>query len=373
MTEAARRRRRVLQISQDLGIGGLERVVASLCRTMDRSRFEPLALCLRERGAFAEELAAEGVPVFLHRRPSRGADYFSFLQTARLIRRERIDIVHTHNTDALLSGALGAILSGRRVRVVHTDHARPFPDAWRYMVLERLLSLRVHRMVGVSTHTTENLRRYEKIPERKLVTILNGVVAEPFDRPFDAAAKRQALGIPAEAIVFGLGARLTHQKGIDVLIEAMALVRRSVPDALLLIAGEGPEEPVLRALAEHLGVADAVRFLGPRLDLHELMRVFDVYVLASRWEGLPMALLEAMAARCAIASTAVGGIPDAVRHEQDALLMPPEDPAALARALLQLAESSTRRASLAASARAVFDLRYSADVMTRQYEALYVD
>lgn len=363
--------RRVLQISQDLGVGGLERVVASLCRTMDRAQFEPLALCLREKGAFADELEACGIPVLLLPQPARGVDRLSFLKTAAIIREQRIDVVHSHNTDAFINAGLGALLSGRRVTVVHTDHARPFPDKRRYMVAEHLLSHVAHRVVGVSEHTTENLRRYEHIAERKLVTIRNGIEAARFDVPFDRAASRAALGIPAGAPLLGLGARLTDQKGVDVLLEAMPQVRAAVPDVQLVIAGDGPELGPLQARAQRLGLEGTVRFLGLRLDLPELTRTFDAFVIASRWEGLPMAMLEAMAARTPVVSTAVGGIPGVLHEGETGLLVPPLDPTALAGALVRICRDAALRARLATAARARFEEEFSAEVMTRRYEALY--
>ncbi|MGI9628607.1 MAG: glycosyltransferase, partial [Longimicrobiales bacterium] len=167
-------RRRVLQVTEDLGVGGLERVIATLCRNLDPRRFDPAVVCLRDGGEFADELELEGVPIFqLPYDPSR-ADYFAFRQVARILRRHHVDVVHTHNTGAFVAGGVGALLA-RTPTLIHTDHARDFPDKLRYVVAENLLSRLAHRVVGVSEHTTENLVRYERLPRKKLVTIHNGI------------------------------------------------------------------------------------------------------------------------------------------------------------------------------------------------------
>jgi glycosyltransferase involved in cell wall biosynthesis len=362
---------RLLLVSQDLGIGGLERVVATLATTVDRARFSPLALCLRESGAFGDAIAAEGIPVHVLPWQAGRPDYLAFRRIACFLRNQRIDVLHTHNTDAFLSAGIGRLLANRRITHVHTDHARDFPDRWRYMAAEHVLARFAYRVVGVSEHTTENLARYERIPRRKLVTIPNGIDARPFAGTPDIAQLRRRLGLRLDQPVIGLAARITAQKGVDVLVRAIPALRAAHPDLSVVVAGEGPDIPALEQLAESLHVRDAVRFVGPRLDFVELLPALDAYVMPSRWEGLPMALLEAMAARRAIVATAVGGIPTAVADGRSALLVPPEDPARLADALARVLRDRSLAAALGAAARERFDAAYSAEIMTRRYERLY--
>ncbi len=361
-----------MQVTQDLGVGGLERVVATLCHTMDRSRFEPSVLCLRESGALAPALEAAGVRItVLEQPPDQRPDYFAYRQVAAAIRDQQIDVLHTHNTQALIDGVLASIV-GRRPRQIHTDHSRAWPDRLRYRVLEHLASYRVHAMVGVSDTTTANLRRYEWIPKRKLMTILNGIDPTPFATPFDPRAKRQELGAEGRYPLLGVAARLTPQKGHQYLLEAVAQLTTRYPDLLLLICGEGEIEEELRARTAALGLERHVRFAGVRLDLHDILRTLDAFVLSSTWEGLPMVLLEAMAARCPIISTAVGGIGAAFQDGVTARLVPPADPDALAGAICDLTDHPDRRQALADAAHAAFQSRYSASAMTRRYEQLYL-
>jgi glycosyltransferase involved in cell wall biosynthesis len=362
---------RLLQVTEDLGMGGLEQVVATICRNVDRERFEPAVLCLRDKGPIADQLEADGVPVYLLDSPAGKTDYFAFRRVARLIRRERFDVVHTHNTSAFTDGGLGAKLAGVPT-LIHTDHARVFPDKLRYMVAEHLLSHLAYRVVGVSEDTSRNLIRYEKISRRKLITIPNGIDARRYDVKVDIAAKRRELGIPAEGPVIGLGARLEHQKGIIYLLQAMAQLRTRVPGLTCVIAGSGEREEELKAAARELGVDDSVRFVGLRLDLPELLKVFDLYMLPSIWEGLPMAILEAMGAGCPIVASDVGGLRTAIESGVNGCLIPPQNPEAIADAVAELLASPATRRRYAEAAKRTFHERFSATAMTGRYEKLYL-
>lgn len=360
-----------MQITHDLNVGGLQRVVVTLCRALDPERFDVSVLCVREAGPLAAELEAIGVPVItLPRDPAR-ADYLAFRRVARVLRERKIDVVHTHNTEPFVDGGIGARLAGVRT-LVHTDHARDFPDKLRYMIAEHVMSWSAYRVVGVSDDTTRNLSRYERIPRRKLVTIPNGIDGTPYDAPVDRAAIRAGLGIAGNGPIIGLGARLVEQKGIGYLLRAMQVLRARVPGITCVIAGEGPLADSLRREAEELGVADVTRFLGVRLDMASLIRVFDAYVLPSVWEGLPMAVLEALAAGCPVVASDVGGVGSALENGVTGSLVPPRDPQALAAAIESVVTDEGLRSRYAAAGRALFLERFSARAMTRRYESLYL-
>src|SRR5919198_2621411 len=210
---------RVMHVTQNLGIAGLEQVVVTLCRTMDRSRFEPMVLCLNFTGPLAEILRDVDVPVLLvESRPGR-PDYFAWRRVARVLREQRVDVVHTHNTPALIDGVLGAKLAGTRT-IIHTDHGRLFPDKRRYVVAEHVLSYFVDKIATVSEEASQNLRRYERIAAHKLVTIPNGVERARYETGIDRARLRRELGIRGTGPIVGFGARLADQKGLVYLLEA---------------------------------------------------------------------------------------------------------------------------------------------------------
>lgn len=367
------RRIRVLQVSHDLGVGGLPRVVETLCRAIDPALFEVSALCLNFGGELADALTGDGIAVHVLEQAERKPDYLSSLRVARFLRAGAFDVVHSHNTQPFLDAAVGTLLARRRSVLVHTDHARNFPDKLRYMVLENLLARRAYRVVGVSEHTTENLHRYERIPRRKLVTIPNGIDGRLFEGTVDRAAIRSSLGVPPGARVALFGSRLEAQKDVPTLLAAMAMLAARRPDLHLVIAGQGSLQDDLRARAAALGISARVSFVGVRLDMPDLLRAADLFVLSSIWEGLPMVILEALAAGCPIVSTAVGGVPAAVVDGETGLLVPPSDPSALAGALERMVGDDALRRRVAAAGRALFAERFSAAAMARRYEALYVD
>jgi glycosyltransferase involved in cell wall biosynthesis len=326
-------------------------------------------LCLNDTGPFAAELEGVGVRVHLLHRRGEGPDYLAFRKAADFFRELSPDIVHTHNTQPFIDGGLGAILA--RVPVlIHTDHARDFPDKRRYMLAERVLSRFAEKVVGVSDHTGRNLVEFERIDPSRIITIHNGI-EDPARRDVDAAAKRSELGIPPDAMLIGVGVRFTEQKGLEYLLRALPTVRERVPHVHLALAGYGPLEVELKEQAERLGLSDGIHFLGAREDMAEVLAALDVYALPSIWEGFPMVVLEAMAAGLPIVATRVGGVAEAVEHERTGLLVAPRDPERLAAALIRVLCDETLRHEYGSAARRFFEERFTAEAMSRNYAALY--
>lgn len=364
---------KVLQVTHDLRPGGLQRVVVDLAAGLQRAGHTAHVCSLRGDGPLGPEIRGRGIRLWTLPWPERGADRLLFLKLLRLVKQEGYDVVHTHNTHAFLDGGLAALLAGIPARI-HTDHARSFPDKLRYMVMERLMSLGYHKVVGVSEHTAENLRRYEGISASRLAVILNGIDGAWYRAErerHDRAALRRAAGLDGFRRVIGLGVRLEEQKGIAHLLEAMPAVIARHPDAALAVAGTGSLETALRARARELGLSGHVRFLGGYAQLTAFYPLLDAFVLPSLWEGLPLCLLEAMSLSLPIVATAVGGVPDLLRDGRDARLVPPADPAALSAALCALLADFPAAEAMGREARRSFDARYDSSVMVKGYLDLY--
>jgi glycosyltransferase involved in cell wall biosynthesis len=361
---------RVLQITHDLAIGGLQKVVVNICKAINRAEFDPSVLCLRALGPFARDIEALGIRVELLPQKADGTDYFSFLKVAAVLRRERPDVIHTHNTQPFLDGTLASVLAGVGA-IVHTDHGRQFPDKRRYMWAERLASRRAYRVVGVSDTTSSLLALWERIRPPKLTTVPNGVECGARLTPAGLSEKARQLGVDGTHPLLGVVARLSREKGVEFSIRAMPAVARRWPQAMLLVVGEGPLEAELRALVADLGLGAHVRFLGARADVAEILGMLDAFVLPSLSEGLPMVILEALAAGCPIVATGVGGVPSLLRHGTTGLVVAPADSDQLAEAMCTLAGDRRRRASFAKAGREFVGTGYSVDAMVRHYEQLY--
>lgn len=363
---------RVLQVLPDLGIGGLPRVVVTLCRALDRSRFDVEVLCLNERGPLARDLQEADIPVHDLAVASQWPDYFKFRRVYGLLRDRGIDVLHTHNTQAFIDGGLAGALA-RTGTHVHTDHGREFPDKRRLMWAERILSRFAYRVVGVSRDTSHNLILHEKLDHDKVVTIHNGIDGKPFRSASEPAALPAGLERAAgEGVLLGVVARLTPPKGLHFLLRAMPKIKEHVPAARLVIAGYGPLREDLEALARELELEGDVHFLGQRQDLAELYNSFDVFVLPSVSEGLPLVLLEAMAARCPIVATDVGGVKEVLTDGENGLLVFPRDPTALKEAILTLLSDDALRNRIGAAGFRCFRERFSARSMAEKYQALYL-
>ena len=369
--ETDNRKIRLLQIVRDLDLGGLQQVVYNLCRTIDRSQFEVAVLCLHETGIFAADIEALGIPVYLLEQKADGVDYLAFLKVASLMKRLGIDVVHTHNTQAFFDGTLGALFAGAKT-VINTDHARNFPDAVRYMIAEWALSKFAYKVVGCSDHTSQQLIKYEKISPKKVVTIPNGIDGSRFKINIDREAKRTELGIRSQGAILGIAVRISEQKGITFMLNAMRAILRKHPETTLVIAGDGELKSSLEEEARALGIAESVIFCGPRKDIPELLQLFDVYVLPSVWEGLPMIILEAMAAGCPIVASDVGGVSSAVKHDETGLLVPAGDIDNLSAAVIRLLDDTSLRETFAKRATDRFETYFSADSMTAKYTQLYL-
>jgi glycosyltransferase involved in cell wall biosynthesis len=362
---------RLMQITHDLDIGGLQQVIVNLCRTIDRERFDVSVLCLRHLGEFVPVVEKLGIEVVLLPQKQNGVDYLSFLKVAKLLREKRIDVIHTHNTQPLVDGTLGALLAGVKT-IVHTDHSREFPDKRRYMFAEWLLSHFVYKMVGVSKPTSRDLITYERISPSKVVTILNGIDGSSFDVSVDRQKKRKELGIRGEGPVIGLGVRLSEEKGVAYLLRAMPEIIKRYPDINLVIAGKGASEKDLKREAADLGIEKNTLFIGPRLDMPEVLKVLDLYILPSLREGLPTILLEAMAAGCPIVATDVGGNHTAITHGESGSLVEPKNPGALAAEIVRVLGDEQLRNRYAERGLELFKSNFTAQAMTAQYEKLYL-
>ena len=364
---------KILQVTLDLGISGLPKLVVDICKNLNKTIFDVSVFCFKKcEEEFTPELKKNNILVYIpFRKNPNKPDYLNFLKLYRFIERNKFDIIHTHNTAAFIDGVIASKMAGVPV-IIHTDHARAFPDKKRYMLAEWFLSRFTTKIVAVSEHTRSKLIEYEKLSPSKVIVIPNGIDERKYAVTADHRKKKE-LGIEKHYPILGLGVRLIEQKGVEYLLKAMPSILQEFPKTMLLIAGGGPFQQNLQTMSEKLGIAQAVKFLGFRLDMPEILSILDIYVLPSIWEGMPLVILEAMAAKKPIVATKVGGIPEAVIHNHSGLLVPPKDPEALANAILKILKNSNLAASLAENAYNRFLKYFTVKKMVSRYEQLYLN
>jgi glycosyltransferase involved in cell wall biosynthesis len=317
--------------------------------------------------ADAAREVVDGVwPTGFVRPPHPVADARALSVLSGLMRRLRPDLAHLHSSKA---GVLGRVAARRHGIVTAFT-----PHAWSFLAasvgIERNLWIRTERMfagggAGVVCVSEDERRRGVSagvLAPGSSVVIPNGVAV-----PVEASYERR--GAP----VIGTLARLARQKGLDVLLDAVAIVARDQPDVRLMIAGGGPLESELRAQAADLGLEHSVDFLGWVENGRSLLPTFDVFVLPSRWEGMPIALLEARAAGLPTVATDVGGAREVIDDGHDGWVVPPEDPEALAHALLDLVQDPAKREAWGRAARTHTAVVYGLPEMVRRTELLYLE
>lgn len=372
MASSAASRINVLYVIWSLQTGGAERVVADLARGLDRTRFRAMVCCLNFKGRLAEELEAEGIPVFaLDKKPK--LDMGVLWKLVRLMRREKVDVVHTHLWTASFWGRLAAVIAGVPAVVV-TEHNL---DLWRrrpHFVSDRLLGRWTDRWIFVSREVEAFYRA--RLPDRKDVftVVHNGVDLAALTREPSSSPERirQDMGLPADKRIVGIIGRLEERKGHRFFLAAMrSLLDRGQP-VVGIVVGEGKEMPVLVAEHAALRLGEDVRLVGYWADLREALSIIDVFVLPSLMEGHPIALLEAMAAGKAVIATTVGGNAEAVENGVTGLLVPPADAAALAEAVLVLLRDPEKAARLGRAAQAAVRERFSLKAAIRANEEVYL-
>jgi glycosyltransferase involved in cell wall biosynthesis len=303
--------------------------------------------CLDDLGTLGEQLRGEGFTVeVLNRRP--GVDWGCSRRLREFLRQENVALVHAHQYTPFFY-ALAARFPFRRTPILFTEHGRHQPDYPRpkRMLFNRLMLRRRDRLVGVGEAVRQALIHNEGFPARRVGLIYNGIDLEAFGQPCpDRAALRRSLGLDAEDLVLFQVARLDYLKDHATAVRTVERVAAIRPNVRLVLVGEGPEQGKLEDLIREKRLEKHVLLLGLRKDVPRLLPAADLFLLTSVSEGIPLTVIEAMAARLPVVSTAVGGLAEVVVDGQTGLLAAAGDDAALAEKVLALADNGELRARM---------------------------
>ena len=359
-------RPRVLQLLATGGNGGAQESYTGLLLHLDRAAYEVRALSL-SKGSSVQRLHRLGLEVEL---VDEADDEAAVRELAAYLRREEIDLLHAHMYRAEVIGTRAALAAGTPavMATVHSSRVRSPQDVATLAALTPAMD----RLI-VPSAAIEAKVRAEGRGGAAFTVIPNGVDLARFDLPLASCALRREFGIPGDAPLLGVIARLEAEKGHRYLIAAMPAILQVATDAWLVIVGEGSLDAELRAQVAALPppVNRRIVFTGRREDIASITGELDVAVLPSLREAQGISILEAMAQHRPVVASAVGGIPEVLTDGQDGLLVPPADPAALAEACIRLACSPDLRARLGEAGRATVEARFSLDAMVRRIEAVY--
>jgi glycosyltransferase involved in cell wall biosynthesis len=365
---AERHRVRVLWLAKGLGPGGMERLMVNHAKCADRDRFDYSAAYLIDRPeSVVPELEALDVPC--HRLDGGDSSAQRWLgPLVQLVRNGKVDVVHSHSPlPAALSRPLLRARTG--ARIVYTEH-----NTWDcYGPATRAANAATYALDHATLAVSQDAKESVPRPLRRRVEVLtHGVdLAAVAANEAHRRDARSELGLEDTDVAVLTLAHLRTEKGHDVLLDAAARVLRDRPEAVFLVGGHGPLERELEERRRALGLGDRFRYLGFRRDALRLMSASDVFCLSSRQEGLPVAFMEACALGVPTVATRVGGLADHIEQGVSGLLVDPEDPAALAAALVAVIQDPDVRRRLAEGALRGAG-RFDAAAAVRRQESVYL-
>jgi glycosyltransferase involved in cell wall biosynthesis len=379
---------KILRVIARLNMGGPALHVAYLTAGLRDRGYETILVAgSLARGEDSMAFVADELDVHvasvpeLSREISPLRDLRSILHVARLIRRERPDILHTHTAKAGTVGRVAALIAGdaRPPIVLHTFHGhvlRGYFDplrAFGFRLLERWLARSSTCLIAVSPQVRDDLVALGVAPREKFVVVRLGIELEQRVRAdADARAEtRRLLGIPTDAFVVGWIGRMTGVKNTDDVLAALRLLRDRGVDAYLLMVGDGPDREHVERRAHELGIVKKCLFVGYQEDVARWYAGFDAMILPSVNEGTPVSAIESLAARRPVVATRVGGVPDVVEEGEDGYLVDSGDAGALADRLQRLAADPALRERMGDHGRARVLQRYAVSRLVDDIDRLY--
>ncbi len=386
MAQAQESKQHVLHVIDQLAYGGAQQLLVLLA-AFSRTRCRTTVCALQPPGDLKEALEAAGARVLLLNRERPGiatpGKFFSYVgggirDIIGYCRKERVDVIHCHLSDAEFLGVAAARLAGVRPVLVtaHTPKLlpkRPWYDprnALRRLATMVLFNL-ADRILAVSEETAEALHTTFGVAQKRLAVMQNGIDVEYYASRPASPERRASLGIPPDAKVVVAVGRLVPLKGHEYLVQALPRLRERFGDVRLILLGDGERRGALEALCRESGTAGHVIFAGNRRDVADILAFCDVFAMPSLWEGTSLALLEAMAGGRAIVATDIPGNRKVLTPDEDALLVPPEDSAALAEAVGRFLADPALAEAFGGRARRTAEAGYDIKIMVAELEKLW--
>jgi len=358
-----------MQVVHGLNVGGMEIMIHRLVKRLDPRRFRSTVCCFDVRGSLAEDLERAGVRVVLLRRKP-GVDYRYPFRLAQLLRRRKADVAHLHSELGFIYGVPAARLAGTPA-VVYTEHGRCFPASARKTLANCVLAtLNVHT-VPVSRSLQKEMIAHENFRPSRMTVIPNGVPDSLRPNEDMLCRLRAAMGAGPDNVLLGTMGRLMEVKDHIGLIRAMPGLLATHPQARLAIMGRGELHDFLQREIHRLNLDKSVVLTGERVDVAPYLHAFDIFVLSSKSEGLPLCLLEGLAAAKPAVAMNVGGVGEVLDEGVDGFLIEPANYEQFAQRVRCLIDRPDLRATMGKRGREKYLAHFTLERMVERYTALY--
>lgn len=362
----------ILQLIETGGPGGAETVFLQLAENIGDDNFGSHAVLLK-RGFLYDTLRQHGINTQIIK-TNRSWDILFLTKLIRTCREMKIDIIHSHLSGTNLYACLaGAILRRPVICTIHNEVYLPGSRESYRRLKSFLIGRLTTRLVLVAEFLKNDLSTRGNLPAERMQTIYNGIAPRTEPSATETAALREELGIGPDDLVVGIVANLRPAKGLDTFVAAAELVSREFDKIKFLMIGEGKGEPlaILKTQIKNLNLEDRVILAGFRPDAAGLIFAMDMLVLSSVSEGMPMVLIEAMAASRPIVATDVGGISEVVVDGRTGFLAAPRNPRALADRIIALLRNRSQREAFGANGKKLVLEKFSLERMLDSYRTLY--
>lgn len=366
----------ILYVIDNMEYGGGERVFTEIIYGINRNQYKAYVAC-NPGGEFLGKLAEIGTHFRTVNMRNRVNPY-AVLRLAQIIRKEKIHIIHSQGARADFFARIASRMQKSKPRVVNTI-AMPVEgfdvNPLRknvYRFFDRLTECYVETFIVVSDVLKKNLIERHGRSTQKIVKIYNGVELSQYHLDAEYDKLRKDWGIPQNVPFIGAIGRIVWQKGFKYLIQAIPDIVRNVSDVKFLFVGDGPLKKELEDLSEKLNIKEKIIFTGFRSDIKEILSAVDLLVIPSLLEGFPMVTLEAMAMAKPIIATNINGITEQITDGVNGILVPPKDPAALAKSVIRVLNDRDYARSLGLLAREKVEQEFSVEKMVAETEKVYL-
>ena len=343
--------------------GGAENLLLQTLRRLDFEKYNPYVAVFRKKGTLLNEYLRLDIPITEFKKKDVFSLMINFVKFVMFLKTKKIETIHIHLVGCYLFATLGSLLAGVKRRIIHWHNVYDPKTAnvWKVYIGSKLAS----RIVAISKTVKRKNAQIYRIPVSKVSLIYNAIDTKKIARVPQKAH--------VNSICIGSVGKLNRQKGFDILLKAFSMVNNVFPQVILEIVGDGPLEKELKAYAIGLGIRDKVRFLGLLNNRAVLDKIgeWSVFVLASRWEGFGIVLLEAMAMEKPIVATDVEGIPEVVKDGETGFLCSKDDAKEISERILWFLQNESEAIEFGKRGRQRLDSLFSMDVVMEKLCLLY--